>query len=269
MAMLCFTFNVFAFDMPIVTGNPEIIIDGKGLESVWIESGRAELSASSHVADVAYVEVFCYQNTMYGLVSFKNAAESCDNLVVKVEFKHEGKSAHVIFAVSDQSVICSENNIVVEGAVNKINKSYFMEFSFTAKQGSLAQGDLVELNVYYSDAEQQDSYDNLYGLVDGGSYEYYVGGKLPDKVTTNKTQSGNSTSKTTKPAKTTVATIDDTTTAIDVDSFINIGYTDTTETTVIITVMTIVCIIMIIIMTVLRRPENKSTKYTDDDKGCD
>lgn len=274
--VVCFTFNAFAIDMPMLSGDPGIIIDGKDTEGAWMEGCIASFPDSSNVADAIYMQSFSYCNTVYGFINFIGVKEADNNLVARVDFTSNGKTGYVMFDLTNQSVIYGDDSFLVEGALIKAESTHFMEFSFTTKYGAFKQGDVVKLEVGYGYMIDGDDYHSMRGFANTEAYEYYTGGKLPDKVQSSKPQgsSGGSTNKTTKPSikNTTESTQDNTTasTRYDVQNFINEGFTDATETTVIISAMVAGCIVMMIIFGTARRSRSDDgPRYTDDDKGCD
>jgi hypothetical protein len=262
--------------MPLLLGDPGVIIDGKDTEGAWMESDIATFSDDSDIADTIYMQSFSYRNTVYGFISFIDVNVTDNNLVVRVDFASGNKTGYVIVDLTNQLVICGDDNFLVDGASENLDNSYFVEFSFTTKYSAFEQGDMVGLEVRYGYMTEGDDYNSIRGLAIAEDYEYYTGGKLPDKVQSSKPQgsSGGSTNKTTKPYdKNTTGAMSDNTavsTRYDVQNFINEGFTDATETTVIISAMVAGCIVMMIIFGTARRSRSDDgPRYTDEDKGCD
>lgn len=272
---MCFTFNAFGMDIPVVSNNPQIVIDGKDTEFAWVDSNRVIFNVSTKIASTASLEVLSYKNTVYGLMNLTDVVESETDLVVRIDFYHQNKSTYVIFAMKNQSVLYSDGDFYVAGMSDINGAGYCVEFSFSTKSASFKQGDLVKLEVRYGSVVEVDNYETVQGFSEKIVYDYYIGGKLPEKVpgvNSNKTQKPNNNTKTTTKSNTANITngISVELTNFDVNEFANYGYSDSRETTVIIAVMVCASVVSMIIFCSYRKQiESRKPDYTDDDKGCD
>lgn len=267
---MCFTFNAFAMDMPIVANNPQIVIDGKDTEIAWLSGNRVSFDVSPNIAKTASVEVLNYKNTVYGLINLIGVVERETDLIVRLDFYHQNKNGYVAFLIKGQSTSYGDSEFNVEGIADVNAVGYCVEFSFSTKSTSFKQGDLVKLEISYGSVEDVDNPDLVQGFSEKIVYDYYIGGELPENIPES------SSGKTKKPSSNTTKTttkssaVTDNSTSFNVNEFVNYGYSDARETTVIITVMTAACIVSLIVMCTHRKTnENHKPDYTDDDKGCD
>ena len=285
--LLCFSFNAFGLDIISKTQDPQIEIDGRDAEMTWIENTAINFDIPPDVGSWLSVEMFNYQNSIYGIVVFNDAVESDTNLVVRIDFHYKKYSAYAIFVMQDKLVLWESDSLVFDGVIQQNISNYCAEFSVSTKQSNpFSQGDLVQIEVKYGCVEEIEDYSKMIGFYEIEIFDCYIGGQYIEPETAKTTKS--TTRKTTKPkttkTKTTKAKTTKDTTVGEIivenqtDNDANLNYNanviddiiSTKDLTVILSVGAIVIVVTIIMSFVLRKSDDrKNHNYTDEDKGCD
>lgn len=271
--LLCFTFNAFAADIVTLVENPQITIDGRDNEISWMYGNKVAFDIVPEIGGLSTVDMLHYKNIVYGAVNFKTHLEADIDFAVRVDFHYKKNSVYVLFVMREQMVFYSDGALVMEGMCRETEEGFCAEFSFSAGNNVFSYGDLVQVEVKYGVISEVDDYKNVHGFMGSEKYDFYVGGQLIETPNTEKTTRPNGSNKTTTKKdtmeKTTKSTDKSTTAYVNSVSVVDANYMNNKETAVIVSVMTIACFIMVIILVTTRRNDDKSPKYTDDDKGCD
>ena len=288
--LMCFAFNTFGLDMVSKTYNPQIEIDGSDVEVAWIDSSRIIFDISQDIGSWLSVEMFNYQNSIYGMVAFNDAVESDNDLVVRIDFHYEKYKAYVIFVMQKQLVLFESDSLIFEGVIQEDIANYRAEFSLSGKQSSaFSQGDLVQIEIKYGCVGEIDDYTKMFGFYEREILDCYIGGQYIEdveaeapkttKATTTKTTKPKTT-KTTKAKTTKEKTTKATTTTIPTNQG-NSGGVNRNETTndsiigiddtkfIFISLGGLVIVMSVIAVGNRKNKGKEIKKYTDDDKGCD
>lgn len=274
---LCFTFNVFAFNISIARQNPEIIIDGYDNEFAWMDSTKVSISDDSGAVDKATMGTLQYQNKVYCSLLFEGVNEGELNLFIKVNLRYKKNSSYIVFVPKANEVYSvGDSYISVEGVSRGDEFSYYVEFAFTAERDVFSSGDSVSFEVGYGLTNELDDYENIQGFYFYKSYDCFVG----SEVTKPQSSSSSSNKKPSSTNKTTTTTKKSTTTQTSTSSEA-VRYTEYPlyqsdrniyQNEVLVAVMMSVAIVSVVISACFTRAPKKDEPenvYDEDDKECD
>ncbi len=276
--VVCFTFNIFAFNIAVADENPEIIIDGRDNEFAWMDSTRVSLSDNSDIADSATMGTLQYKNKIYGSILFEGVNEGELNLFIKITLNYEKNSAYIVFVPKENAVYSTGNSYIsVEGSSGGDEFGYYIEFAFTAERDVFSNGDSLCLEVGCGLTNGLEDYENVQGFSFNKSYDCFVG----SEVISSPSSSGSSNKKPSSSNKTTTTTTKKSTTTQSTTSTESYAYSDITpheaaydiyQNEIMVAVMMSIAIVSVVISACFTRAPKKDEPenvYDEDDKECD